>query len=352
VTGASGAAPIWNAVMRRYHQDLPELWYERPPNVVNKNVCWPSGLLPSAYCQRQRSELFVAGTEPKLVDNIWQPFPPGGGQVYMILPPEAEDWVRTSGIAQPPRSDDGGAFVAFHPEVSITWPRPGSHVTGQIQVQGNARGEEFQSYRLQIGPGLEPGQWTDLGSGNAPVEGGALGYLNTWNLSEGLYTLRLLVQRGGGTRQWTTQITIDKTPPTVMISDPQPNRLYVMEQHEQININAVAQDTWALARVEFFRNGQRFAVSTVAPFNERWKIEMQNINVEGSGAQNWLAFESNNVDISPGRIRHLGDGFAAVLTGNGTYLESHVFKVRAYDRAGNMAESEEVRVYVRRRDGS
>jgi penicillin-binding protein 1C len=352
-TGATGAAPIWNSVMRKYHEGLPAQWYERPENVVTRTVCWPSGLLPSPNCQRQRAEMFIAGTEPNVVDNIWQPFEVNGVmQSYMILPPEANDWVRQSGIAQPPQTTgDGGAFVNFDPEVSIVSPRPGSYIGGQIEIQGNALGGDFRNYRLEFGPGLDPGSWTQIGPEHGEqVENGTLEFFNTTSVAEGLYTLRLTVVQGDGSvRQWNTQVTIDNTPPTVVISDPQPNRLYVIEDHEQVNVNALANDTWAMDRVEFYRNGVMFAQSTVAPFNERWKIVLQNVAVEGGGVQNWPAFESSDPDIRPGRIRNFGDGFAAVLTGNGTYLESHIFMVRAYDRAGNVATSEEVRVYVRQK---
>jgi len=270
----------------------------------------------------------------------------------MILPPEANDWVRQSGIAQPPQtSGDTIAFVDFDPEVSIASPRSGSYISGQIEIQGNARGGDFRNYRLEFGPGLDPGSWTQIGPEHGEqVENGTLEFFNTTSVAEGLYTLRLTVVQGDGSvRQWNTQVTIDNTPPTVVISDPQPNRLYVIEDHEQVNVNALANDTWAMDRVEFYRNGVLFAQSTVAPFNERWKIVLQNVPVEGGGVQNWPAFESSDSDIRPGRIRNFGDGFAAVLTGNGTYLESHVFMVRAYDRAGNVATSEEVRVYVRQK---
>ncbi len=351
-TGSSGASPIWNAVMRRFHEGQPVTWYERPANVINNSVCMPSGLKPSSYCQRQRSEIFIAGSEPTVVDNIWQPFDVGGQtQVYMILPPEANDWVRASGIPQPPRAANGGALVYVDPEVGIGSPVPGDYIGGQIEIRGNARLENFSRYQIQIGAGLEPGSWTQIGPDHTePVENGALEYINTASFGEGLYTLRLLVTQGdGNVRQWTTPVTIDNTRPTVVISDPQPNRLYVMEDDEQINVNALANDGWAMDRVEFLRNGVEFAESTVSPFNERWKITMQNVTVEGGETQNWLAFPSDDPDIMPGRIRNFGDGFAGVLTGNATYLESHLFKVRAIDRAGNVAESEEVRIYVRQK---
>ena len=73
-TGVTGAAPIWNAVMSKYHEGKPAVWYDRPPGITNKVVCTPSGLLPTASCPgaNQRDEIFIAGTEPKTPDNIWQ----------------------------------------------------------------------------------------------------------------------------------------------------------------------------------------------------------------------------------------------------------------------------------------
>ena len=73
-TGLDGAAPIWNAVMRYYLRDKPPVWYDQPPTVTSRTICVPSGLLPTESCpaSSQRAEIFVAGTEPTLSDNIWQ----------------------------------------------------------------------------------------------------------------------------------------------------------------------------------------------------------------------------------------------------------------------------------------
>jgi len=363
-TGATGAAPIWNAVMQRYHQGLPVQWYEQPSNIVARTVCIPSGLQPSEYCQQQRSELFIAGTEPKVQDNLWQPFeidktngliataatPPENREteVFLILPPEAEDWVRESGIAQPSKGESNAAFE-FDPEVAITFPEPGGYISTTVEIRGNARGD-FRNYRVEFGAGLNPSEWQPIGPehGNQ-VENNVLEVLNTDGLGEGLYTMRLLVTRGDGSvREWKTRFTVDKTPPSVVISDPKPNRLYVLEDDEQININAIANDTWAMDRVEFAIDGSYFVTSTVAPFNERWRITWPSPgSVDGPGAENWPAFESDDPDITPGRWRKSASGYAVAIASNGTVLQSHVFKVRAVDRAGNETVSEEIRVYVR-----
>lgn len=107
VTGLTGAAPIWHAVMTYATRDLPPLGWERPPGVKEVRVCYPSGLLPTEHCPSQVDELFVTGTEPVHDDNIWQVFqvnqetgklatvytPPEliEERVYEILPPEAAD---------------------------------------------------------------------------------------------------------------------------------------------------------------------------------------------------------------------------------------------------------------------
>ncbi len=363
-TGATGAAPIWNAVMKRYHEGLPVLWYEQPQNIIPRTVCIPSGLQPSQYCQQQRSEIFISGTEPKVQDNLWQPFEIDKSnnllataatapenreaKVFLILPPEAEDWVQDSGIAQPPKGESNAAFE-FDPEVAITFPEPGGYISNTVEIKGNARGD-FRNYRVEFGSGLNPSEWQQIGPEHGEqVENNVLEVLNTDGLGEGLYTLRLLVTRGDGSvREWKTRFTVDKTPPSVVISDPKLNRLYVVEDDEQININAIVNDTWAMARVEFAIDGNYFVDSTVAPFNERWQISWPDLgSVEGPGVENWPGFESDDPDISPGRWRKFGNGSAIAVTSNGTVLQSHVFKVRAVDRAGNATVSEEVRVYVR-----
>ena len=365
VTGASGAAPIWKSVMERYHEGLPARWYERPRNAVAKTVCQPSGLLPSPDCQRQRVELFIAGTEPKVVDNLWQPFDidkrngllakattpeeERETKVYLILPPEAEDWVGSSGIEQPPQGQSPDDFVDFDPEVAITFPPPGGYIGGQVEILGNARGANFANYRLEFGSGLEPTQWAQIGPDHGEQHAnGLLELFNTEGLAEGQYSLRLTVRyHDGNQRHWDAPVTVDNTPPTVVISDPEPDRLYVMNEDDQININALVNDDWAMDRVEFAIDGTWFITRTVAPYNERWTLELRYESVDTPETRNWPAFQSDDEDIRPGRIREFEDGFAAIVSGSGLYLERHLIKVRAYDRAGNETESDEVQVYVR-----
>lgn len=364
VTGLSGAAPIWNAVMRQALGDQPATWYDRPAGIVDRAVCVPSGLLPTPECPSQRNEIFLAGTEPTLPDNIWQAFeidkengklagpntPPERreSKVFEMLPQEATDWVRENGIAQPPTEESGGSIEAFDPDAAIVSPSLNGYIKGQAEIIGNARGGPYQ---LEYGAGADPQQWTPIGPEHGEeVVNGRLETFDTTGLGEGLYTLRLLVRRGDGEREWRTPVTIDNTPPNVVISEPKPDQLYVMEDDEQININVLVNDSWAVDRVEYYIDGSGFVTSTVAPYNERWSIKMRDIGqIETGGAQNWLGFTSDDPDVQPGRMLPFGDGFQAIRTSAGIYFESHAIKVKAFDRAGNETESDEVRVYVRHR---
>lgn len=362
VTGLSGAAPIWNAVISRYLADKPVVWYDRPPNIVDRAVCVPSGLLPTPACPNQRNEIFIAGQEPTQPDNIWQAYEidtASGGiagpttpperratRVYQMLPQEAADWVRANGIEQPPTQQAAARLEDFDQDAAIITPTISAHIAGVVEIFGNARGGP---YRLEYGSSLDPQAWTQIGPEHGEEVGnGVLERLDTTTLAEGVYTLRLTVNRGDGAREWRTPVTIDNTPPNVTLSEPKENRLYVMEDDEQINVNVLVDDSWAVDRVVFFMDNSAFATSTVAPYNERWTIRMRDIGqIETGGAENWLGFTSEDPDVQPGRMLPFEDGFQAIRTSAGVYFESHLIKVVAYDRAGNTNESDEVRVYVR-----
>jgi len=351
--------------MDKYHEGLPVRWYDRPGTITTRTVCVPSGLLPSGACpgSRQRNEIFLAGTEPDEADNIWQAFdidsttgqlaspttPPDQIQtrVYQILPQEAADWVRENNIAQPPEEQRVVRLEDVDPDASIIDPPPYSYVSREpLSVIGNSQAGWYQ---LSVGIGLEPVDWTPLGPERSDnVTNSTLDVLQTDTLSEGLHTLRLTVRRYDGTLEWRTPFNVDKTPPTLVISEPKPDTLFVMEDDEQINVNVLANDTWAMDRVEFYMDDVLFATSTVGPYNERWTIRMRDLaQIENGGARNWLGFESDDPDVRPGRELPFADGFSAIQTSEGVYFEGHTIEVYAYDRAGNLTISDEIRVYVR-----
>lgn len=67
VSGVTGAAPIWHDIMAHLLEGTDPEPPQRPSNIIGKNVCSTSGLLPGGGCPT-RFEYFIAGTEPKRAD--------------------------------------------------------------------------------------------------------------------------------------------------------------------------------------------------------------------------------------------------------------------------------------------
>lgn len=65
------AASFWSQVMKSVHEGLENKSFKRPEGIVSRQVCIDSGKLPTDLCSkdprgsRVRTELFVAGTEPR-----------------------------------------------------------------------------------------------------------------------------------------------------------------------------------------------------------------------------------------------------------------------------------------------
>lgn len=71
-SGITGAAPIWHTIMAHLISDKPPHSLQRPPNIIQKQICSTSGLLPPAEGTPNRCptrlEYFITGTEPARVD--------------------------------------------------------------------------------------------------------------------------------------------------------------------------------------------------------------------------------------------------------------------------------------------
>ncbi len=287
VSGIIGAAPIWHAVMEYAHRDLPVETWPRPSGVVEMTVCQTSGLLPTEYCPT-RQEIFRTGTEPTRYDNVYQPFmvnretgllataytPPDQAEerIYMILPPEAADWVRESGIEQPPTEYDTLHTPSIFGNVAIITPEPYGYVSGVVEITGNATDEDFQLYRLDYGEGLNPTRWLQIGQTHSEPRYNTL--LETWDVRtmDGLYSLRLTLLRGDQTfQEFVTQVTVDNVAPRVQLLYPHDGQQYTLDD-EFVTIQPLAEDNLSMARVEFYVDNALIATSTIPPFNERWMI--------------------------------------------------------------------------------
>ena len=71
VSGVTGAAPIWNKIIRKTLEDKPDIWPKQPEDVVGAQICATSGLLPPNPSESEgdrgcpiRFEYFIKGTVP------------------------------------------------------------------------------------------------------------------------------------------------------------------------------------------------------------------------------------------------------------------------------------------------
>lgn len=312
------AAGLWYALMQNAQRGLPVEEWSRPAGVSELTVCDPSGLLPTAACPLTVTELFLDGTEPVTTDSLYQTFqinretgrlatvftPPEQivAHTYLVVPPEALSWAQTNGIQQPPQDYDAIQTEAVRPDVNFTSPSLFGYVSGEVTLRGTAAGENFASYSLQVGQGINPQSWQQISAGTQAVQAGILGNWDTRAVSDGLYALRLVVVRRD--QQLATavlQVTVDNTPPEVSIPYPAAGQT-VQPRGGQVTLQAKAADAAGLAKVEWWLDGRLIGSRSELPYSLPW----------------------------------------AAVPG------SHQLVVKAYDLAGNMSESAPLQFSVQR----
>ncbi|MBI3287564.1 MAG: hypothetical protein HYZ68_05905, partial [Chloroflexi bacterium] len=290
VPGSLGAAFIWHDFMEAALKDMPVEVFIEPPGLERLVVDATSGLLPTQYSPPSViTELFLPGTAPTTPDDVHKAFyifrPTGllatascplelvEERVFEIYPPEADDWVRENNILQPPTEYEPCGPSPIHSDVAIISPRPYSYVRGIFNIEGNARGGDFQRYRVLFGEGLNPSAWTQIGGDHSNQV--SQGWLESWDASalNGLYTLQLeVIDHNGSLRTATLQITVDNTPPEVEIVYPPEGSEFVVEDYEWVILEAAATDSLSMDRVEFYVDDQLIATDTVSPYNQKWII--------------------------------------------------------------------------------
>jgi membrane carboxypeptidase/penicillin-binding protein len=403
VTGLTGAAPIWHDVMLHFHQNKPVEEWQRPRGLVEVRVDALSGMLPGEYTQNSVYEMFLEGTEPKQKDTVHQMFrvnrengklatvhtPPElvEERIYEVYPPVAADSVRENGLPQPPTEYDDSIGPAINAgPVAFIIPRPYEYVKGTVVISGNATIEGFQLYRVEVGKGLTPAEWKQLGADNpTPIEGGQMATWDTTTEEEGLYTLQLTVLRGDQSfERRAIQVTVDNSPPALTIINPQAENVYQYNpdplMNDWINFQVDATDNLSMDRVEYYLDNQKIGESTVAPYTLRWNVVLTDTNVSYEPPvfiqEQRLQPETGltatvNVAVAqvisvttpitdPAELAAAGPGitekligYQKVISGGLTlikttygYTETHLAHVVAYDSAGNETKSEPVRVQI------
>jgi membrane peptidoglycan carboxypeptidase len=219
-------------VFRMAQEGRPVTQMARPPEVVDAEVCVPSGLRPTELCGRRTRDLFVRSRLPTQDDTWWQkiafdkrtnqPAAPGTPQeflqegVALVLPPDwldtpekmrlAQEWAaalkiplaqagNTMPFTPPQNNNPPGAPPPQNnpPTAVVSSPSSGASVSGVVAVQGTATSPDFQRYRIEFGSGANPTNWNTQSTSQNQVQNGTLANLNMSQVPPGEYSLRLVV---------------------------------------------------------------------------------------------------------------------------------------------------------------
>jgi membrane carboxypeptidase/penicillin-binding protein PbpC len=203
-------AVLWNALMQISSQNLPLESWSQPAGVSVINVCDPSGMLPTLECPNLVSEVFLDGNEPLQPDTMYRKYAVNRetgllatvftlpqlieDRVYLVVPSDARSWAESAGLAIPPSTYDVIQAPQINPDVNITLPALFAEVNGNVKIEGTAAGNDFVSYRVLVGQGLNPQEWIQVAEGTEPVTNGLLAEWDTNGLM-GLYAVQLQVLR-------------------------------------------------------------------------------------------------------------------------------------------------------------
>ncbi|MGB8648240.1 MAG: penicillin-binding protein 1C [Anaerolineae bacterium] len=247
ITGITGAAPIWHDFMEEALRGKPVRDFVRPSGIVNVEVCETSGLLPTEYCPRQRAEVFIAGTEPRQVDDTYRPveIDSATGQlwtegcqgqpverVYRLFSSEAQDWARVQGFPEPPDHDCLGRAVAGggqplavgdqraaggqSPAVVITSPAPNATYAQSPQIPAAMQQIEISARLGALPENQTVSQVLLLIDGQTLATFGNAPYRALWPLSPGEHHVQAIVVLADG------QKVAGETVPFTVVNAPGP----------------------------------------------------------------------------------------------------------------------------------
>lgn len=262
-SGYRMASPIWNRFMSGYLANRQPSGFERPPAIVDIEICSDSGARPGPGCDRQITEQFAqnqlpSGSEkdflqPQFVD-LWTnlianqnctesvyeatffnlvaygreeivPREKQNAQAWLERSPAGQAWAGARDVSLPLRLPPTAACDGNtpRPRAAITLPGPMDSLTGEIEIFGTAIGPNYGGYLVDFGLSHDPQGWAPVQEQRTHiVENGLLALWDTLELEGGPATIRLIVL--GPDNPYTSEtdpISIEARVP-VMIVEPTP----------------------------------------------------------------------------------------------------------------------------------
>ncbi len=198
VSGVTGAAPMWNAMMRALLADQPDHPFVQPSGLTQATVCDLSGLLPTPACSHTRTDWFIDGTVPTQKDRWYQqvtvdaatgtlandatPTSRRKQEVVLDLPVQAQQWAHSVGL--PLLSDLQQQTDLSKPEsLALVSPTPNTtyHLTSEI----TAAAQQLPVEAVAAQPFTKVTLYVD----GAPLQSFIVApYQSWWPLAEGQHT--------------------------------------------------------------------------------------------------------------------------------------------------------------------
>ncbi len=152
ISGVTGAAPLWNRVMRRLHEQHEPSPLATPTNLVQRPICALSGLRPTQACPAIVQEYFYPedlAAYAQQQDEVYQLVHRSGqpAQVQLNLPPEYNEWLAMQ------RQHPLG-----HGQLRIVSPRDGDYFLIQPQLTNASESAQRLAFRLADTP-RRPVEW-------------------------------------------------------------------------------------------------------------------------------------------------------------------------------------------------
>lgn len=295
LSGATAAAPIWQAVMEYAHRrdGLPPRGWQAPEGIVEATVCQRSGLLPTPDCPRMRELFYAQGdfsTVPTQADTYWRRYrinarnglrataetPPEliAERVYFEYPPEAQLWARQSGQPLPPNEYDSARTARLSAlEGNLSAPQSLARLRGAVEVRGRLPQGKIVAYQLEYGAGISPERWLAIPLEDPTARGEDI-RLALWDTRglDGLYTLRLsMVLNDQSFQAHSLQVTVDNQPPSLQWIAPLPNDA-INASVGAVRLMVSAADNVEVAFVEFFWDGALIARVDQPPYMTEWRV--------------------------------------------------------------------------------
>ncbi len=315
VSSTDMPSSLWRAIMQYASKTIPPSGWDTPAGLTSIKVCDPSGMLPSNNCPNSVEEVFMTGTEPTEQDNLFRSlevnretgllatvFTPVDfleKKVFIDFPANAMSWAISSGLNVAPTSYDIIApDNSANKNVTITSPKIFSYVSGLVDIKGTAAGQGFTAYRVQVGKGVNPAQWLQIGTDmTTPVTNGSLIKWDT-SILDGLYAIQLTVVKNENLIENTfTQVTVDNQPPEIMVAYPQDGQEIPRNNNGLLTIQLNVTDNLGINQVELFVDNKSIATLYQAPFAYSWETQkgkhtllVKTTDVAGNTAEKEITF--------------------------------------------------------------